>query len=232
VTPRHRKFIDAMLQSSINIIVTLRSKMETVQTNNGGKKKVEKVGMKAEQREGIEYEVTTVLDLTHENLAIATKDRTRLFIEPRPLSEADGIALKQCLTSGSGDACIDGNQILDLEYLMQQAGIDIEKYCAKRGLNSLHDVQQQKFDETCEGIRKIITKISEQAQAATQQNQQAQAPGDMKALFDDALKSLPHTKDLNILSVALKTFQNTEFYPVILNTCKARADQLGYTFTG
>lgn len=42
VTPRHRKFIDAMLQSSINIIVTMRSKMETIQTNDNGKKKVEK----------------------------------------------------------------------------------------------------------------------------------------------------------------------------------------------
>ncbi|MFC2998241.1 ATP-binding protein, partial [Acinetobacter sichuanensis] len=82
VTPRHRKFIDAMLQSSINIIVTLRSKMETIQTNDNGKKKVEKVGMKAEQRDGIEYEFTTVLDLTHNNIAISTKDRTRLFAEP------------------------------------------------------------------------------------------------------------------------------------------------------
>lgn len=49
VTPEHRKFIDAMLHSSINIIVTMRSKMETVQTNDGGKKKVEKLGLKAEQ---------------------------------------------------------------------------------------------------------------------------------------------------------------------------------------
>jgi hypothetical protein len=75
VTPRHRKFIDAMLQSSINIIVTMRSKMDTVQVDAGnGKKKVEKVGMKAEQRDGIEYEFTTVLDLTHDNYAVRTKD--------------------------------------------------------------------------------------------------------------------------------------------------------------
>lgn len=42
VTPRHRKFIDAMLQSSINIIVTMRSKMETIQTNDNGKRKSKK----------------------------------------------------------------------------------------------------------------------------------------------------------------------------------------------
>ena len=230
VTPRHRKFIDAMLQSSINIIVTLRSKMETVQTNNNGKKKVEKVGMKAEQRDGIEYEFTTVLDLTHENLAIATKDRTRLFIEPRPLTEADGIALKQWLTSGSADACINGNQFLELEYLMQQAGIDIQKYCAKRGLNSLHDVQQQKFEETCEGIRGIITQKSNQAEQ--QQSTQSSPEDDLKIRFNQALKNIPQVQDIHALSGALETFRNSEFYPTILKTCKARADQLGYEFTG
>lgn len=231
VTPRHRKFIDAMLQSSINIIVTLRSKMETVQTNNGGKKKVEKVGMKAEQREGIEYEFTTVLDLTHENLAIATKDRTRLFIEPRPLTEADGIALKRWLNSGSADACIDGNQFLELQYLMQQAGIDIEKYCAKRGLNSLHDVQQQKFEETCEGIRGIIAQKSSQA-AAQQQSTQNTQKDDLKTRFNQALKTIPQVEDMSVLSSALEIFRNSEFYPTILKTCQARADQLGYEFTG
>jgi hypothetical protein len=97
VTPQHRKFIDAMLQSSINIIVTMRSKMETIQTNDNGKKKVEKIGMKAEQRDGIEYEFSTVLDLTHDNIAVATKDRTRLFLEPRQLNESDGVLLRQWL---------------------------------------------------------------------------------------------------------------------------------------
>jgi hypothetical protein len=160
VTPQHRKFIDAMLQSSINIIVTMRSKMETIQTNDNGKKKVEKIGMKAEQRDGIEYEFSTVLDLTHDNIAVATKDRTRLFLEPRQLNESDGVLLRQWLLSGSANACINGNQYLELEHLMQQAGIDIEKYCIKRGFNSLHDVQQQKFDETCAGIQAIIERTN------------------------------------------------------------------------
>ena len=165
-TPRHRKFIDAMLQSSVNIIVTMRSKMDTVQVDAGnGKKKVEKVGMKAEQRDGIEYEFTTVLDLTHDNYAIKTKDRTRIFNEPMLLTEHAGVLLKEWLNSGSANACINGNQFLELEALMQQAGIDIEKYCAKRGLNSLHDVQQQKFDETCAGIHSIIQRTHQTQQA-------------------------------------------------------------------
>ena len=164
-----------MLHSSINIIVTMRSKMETVQTNDGGKKKVEKLGLKAEQRDGIEYEFTTVLDITHgDNFAIATKDRTGLFAQPERISEQTGIKLNQWLSSGSADATINGNQYLELEDLMTQAGVDIEKYCAKRKLNSLQDVRQQVFEETCNGIRKIIEQRVQSNQASENQLQQEQ----------------------------------------------------------
>lgn len=228
VTPRHRKFIDALLQSSINIIVTLRSKMETIQTNDNGKKKVEKVGMKAEQRDGIEYEFTTVLDLTHNNIAISTKDRTRLFVEPRPLSESDGISLKQWLTSGSANTCIDGNQYLELEALMQQAGIDVEKYCAKRGLNSLHDVLQQKFDETCSGIKSIIQR-NQQAQKANEQQLQAENDARLESDFQLALKDIEHAKSLKDLDKPANYFSNTKFEQLINNACQAKSDMEGWS---
>jgi hypothetical protein len=76
-TPRHRAFIDAMLQSSMHIICTMRSKTETVQ---GDDKKVRKIGMKSEQRDGMEYEFTVMFEIEHSShLAQATKDRTRMF---------------------------------------------------------------------------------------------------------------------------------------------------------
>ena len=76
-TPRHRKFIDAILQTDMHIITTTRAKTETVQ---GEKGKVVKLGMKAEQRDGYEYELTVSLDMLHENkFAMPTKDRTKLF---------------------------------------------------------------------------------------------------------------------------------------------------------
>lgn len=76
-TPKHRKFIDALLQTDIHIITTTRSKTETVQ---GEGRKILKLGMKCEQRDGFEYELTVSLDMLHENhVAIPTKDRTGLF---------------------------------------------------------------------------------------------------------------------------------------------------------
>ena len=102
VTPRHRAFIDALLGSPLHVIATMRSKTETAQTEENGRKRVVKLGMKSEQRDGIEYEMTTVLDLTHErHHALASKDRTGLFSgDPAPLSEDTGRMLLAWLESG------------------------------------------------------------------------------------------------------------------------------------
>lgn len=98
-TPRHRAFLDAILQSPMHVIATMRSKTETVQ---GDDKKVKKLGMKAIQREGAEYEFTVVLDLEHEkHFAIASKDRTPLFKDPFVISADTGRQLVQWLESGA-----------------------------------------------------------------------------------------------------------------------------------
>lgn len=103
-TPRHRAFIDAMLQSRMHIIATGRSKTETAQTEGtNGRKQVVKLGMKTEQRDGIEYEFTVVLDLIHSgHYANASKDRTGLFAggEPAPVSVETGARLLAWLESG------------------------------------------------------------------------------------------------------------------------------------
>jgi hypothetical protein len=39
------------------------------------------VNLKAEQRDGVEYEFTNVLNLTHDNITVATKDRSQLFLQ-------------------------------------------------------------------------------------------------------------------------------------------------------
>jgi hypothetical protein len=104
LTPRHQKFIDAILNSNMHIIGTMRSKTETDQiTDDRGKKKVVKLGMKAEQREGTDYEYTVVLDLIHDgHYATSSKDRTGLFGgDPEKVSEATGKKLLNWLNSGA-----------------------------------------------------------------------------------------------------------------------------------
>lgn len=103
-TPRHRALLDAILGSRLHIIATMRSKTETVQNEGAnGRKQVVKLGMKAEQRDGSEYEFTTVLDISHDShLAVASKDRTGLFAgDPKVLSEATGQMLLEWMESGA-----------------------------------------------------------------------------------------------------------------------------------
>lgn len=102
-TPRHRAFIDAMLQANAHVIATGRSKTETSQVEEGGRKKVVKLGMKTEQRDGFEYEFTVVLDLVHDgHYATASKDRTGLFAgDPKPVGEHTGRTLAEWLESGA-----------------------------------------------------------------------------------------------------------------------------------
>jgi hypothetical protein len=97
-TPRHRRLTDKILTSSLHIICTMRSKTETVQ---GEGKKILKLGMKSEQRDGTDYEFTVVLDLTHDgHTAMASKDRTKLFEEPELITAETGRRLLAWLNSG------------------------------------------------------------------------------------------------------------------------------------
>lgn len=106
LTPRHRKFVDAMLQSKCHIIATMRSKTETVQTENDkGKKVIQKLGMKAIQRDGMDYEFTVVFDLLADgHFATVSKDRTALFNDPIVLTEEVGKQIANWLKSAKPEA--------------------------------------------------------------------------------------------------------------------------------
>ena len=97
-TPRHRKLTDKILTSPLHIICTMRSKTETVQ---GEGKKIVKLGLKSEQRDGTDYEFTVVLDVTHDgHYAVASKDRTRLFQHPEVITPDTGKKLLAWLNDG------------------------------------------------------------------------------------------------------------------------------------
>jgi hypothetical protein len=103
LTPRHRAFVDRILRSSAHIIATARSKTETAQVDDHGRKKVVKLGMKVESRDGVEYEFTTVLDIVHDgHFAVASKDRTGLFTgDPKPITVETGRRLAEWLAGGT-----------------------------------------------------------------------------------------------------------------------------------
>ena len=102
VTPRHNALISRMLTSSAHIIATVRAKTEYVLADKNGKQVPEKVGMKAIQRDGLDYEFDLVFELDRAHHATATKDRTQLFagqLPFRPGSATGEALLNWCQTS-------------------------------------------------------------------------------------------------------------------------------------
>lgn len=80
ITPQHSKFVEAMLQTPMHIIATMRSKQEYVQEKNDqGKSTVKKLGMEPEQRKGMEYEFTTFFEIDAQHNTFGSKDRSSIF---------------------------------------------------------------------------------------------------------------------------------------------------------
>ena len=103
ITPRWRAFVDKLLRSPAHVICSGRSKTETAQVDDHGKKKVAKLGMKLEARDGLEFEFTCVLDLIHDgHYATVSKDRTGLFAgDPKPITTQTGERLAEWLAGAT-----------------------------------------------------------------------------------------------------------------------------------
>lgn len=107
VTPQHNALVDAILQSPLHIIATMRTKTAYEVSQENGKAKVVKVGLAPIQRDGMEYEFTAVFDLSIDgHIATASKDRTTLFDGKHFKPSVDtGKELLEWLDSGiDGDA--------------------------------------------------------------------------------------------------------------------------------
>jgi hypothetical protein len=76
VTPMHREMVEAILACPAHVIVTMRSKMGyEMETDDKGKVKPVKIGLKPIQREGVEYEFDVVGDLDLDHMLLVSKSR-------------------------------------------------------------------------------------------------------------------------------------------------------------
>lgn len=160
ITPRHNKFLDAILRSDVNVIATMRSKTETAQIDKGdGKKRVDKLGVKSEQRDGVEYEFTTVLDLNHEtHTAVASKDRTGLFSNAdfAVIDETVGQRLMEWLNDGRSKADIDLAHFTESASNAQD--MDTLKAAFAEAYKTLRDTPEQaKAQEVYESRKEELT---------------------------------------------------------------------------
>ena len=165
LTPRHNKFVDKQLRSKIHLIATLRGKDQYVLEVSNGKQKPKKVGVGAQQRDGLEYEYTVVFEVGMGHYASSTKDRTGMFAHFHDqLTEAVGVQLMEwansgiegperttsSLLDGKGNGGMDENQRLYLgarnEYIKQIGEVLASTGKQAEALFDEHDKQRAKAD--------------------------------------------------------------------------------------
>ena len=144
ITPRWRAFVDKILRSPAHVICCGRSKTETAQVDDHGKKKVAKLGMKLEARDGLEFEFTCCLDIIHDgHYATVSKDRTGLFQgDPKPITAETGRRLAEWLAGGKAAEGVKAREARDyIASASTAAALDkatrgIDGYLAKGELTS------------------------------------------------------------------------------------------------
>lgn len=102
-TPKQNALVDALINSKMHILITLRVKSEyVVEKNEKGKNEPRKIGLSPVQRDGLEYEFTVFMDIDNQqHIAHITKDNTKLFDQQyiKPSKEM-GIKLMEWLNNG------------------------------------------------------------------------------------------------------------------------------------
>jgi hypothetical protein len=165
ITPEHNRLVDTLLQSSLHVIVTMRTKTAYEVQQDGGKTKVVKVGLAPVQREGLEYEFTVVLDLSIDgHVASSTKDRTGLF-DGQHLVPGEGVGtMLQSWLQGKtshADRVVEiplnpfDHLILGLEALgLASLAEHYEDYvCTKYALDAVTALHPEQADEQMEILR-------------------------------------------------------------------------------
>lgn len=107
VTPRHNNFINAIAESPIHIVATMKGKdqYETVKDEKTNRMTVQKLGVGGVQRQGFEYDFTCTFLLDQKtNTAEAQKDNTHIFESEGPvqLTQEHGKKIIQWANSGNG----------------------------------------------------------------------------------------------------------------------------------
>lgn len=104
-TKMYKSLIRAILESPCHIIATMRTKNEyVIDTDERGKTRIRKLGLKPIQREGIDYEFDLVFSLNHEHVATVTKTHSKAFPMDWEIPEPGAETAKRILEWLRGDA--------------------------------------------------------------------------------------------------------------------------------
>lgn len=93
INPMHKEFVDAILQSHMHIICTIRRKQDYEIVEVNGKKVPQKMGLKEIQRDGFEYDLSLNFDIDINHHATVSKDRTGIFKSDIPFKITEQVGM-------------------------------------------------------------------------------------------------------------------------------------------
>jgi len=148
-TPLHNELVEAMLQSKMHVIATMRSKMEyIVTTDEKGRQVPKKVGLAPVQRDGLEYEFTLVFDIDQQrNIATTSKDRTSMFKGFCDIiTRETGEKIRDWLESGAdGTQYITAEQAAEIKQIASEIGVDTEAFLKATGAETFETILPEKY---------------------------------------------------------------------------------------
>lgn len=166
--PRHRQFMDKVLNSPIHVIATARGKDDWVLEDKNGKQVPKKVGMGQQQDKDISYEYTVSLMIAQDtHVASADKDNTHLF-DGRfdVLTEKDGEKLYAWANTGEAPAPKpprakkEESSEFDTIEDLKEIQTEIITLCAKLGGTKNKALMETLMEYTQNGNPKQITSVA------------------------------------------------------------------------
>ncbi len=129
VTPHHRRLIEYFIRTPMHVIVTMRSSEEYVLDD---KNRPQKIGMAPEQRRGMSFEFSIVLDMVQRAIAQVEKTRCSLLKSDIPYEEPGPDLMDTIydwLMSGEDDAAFEAEtarQLAEVTDEEPQATVEAE----------------------------------------------------------------------------------------------------------
>lgn len=155
ITPRQNAFVNKILQTNIHVLATMRVKQDYVLNQKNGKTVPEKVGLRAVQRNDVDYEFTIVFDIDIAHNAKASKDRTGLFIDKPEfvINTATGKKLLAWCNEGSQ------NQIESVKAAIEKCQTKEELKVVYWENPEIQELIKQLFIDKMKQIKKINAQI-------------------------------------------------------------------------
>lgn len=129
VSPLEKQFLKLVTGNSVYVIATSRSKQAyDISKDERGKTVVQKLGLKPDQKDTLEYEFAISLRMDQDHTAEATKDNSNMFSRPFSVNKEVGYKIFEWSNEGIDREKVKKEKILELTALKEVSEVHEQTY--------------------------------------------------------------------------------------------------------